>query len=212
MAKRIHDLLRRKGLHLRVCVCRYVGSFVRDYGQVATTATAAATITTRSLCEQSPHQNKLVNDIFVKLVRGLVYGHGVKCINRPRVGSKMRRTKGQRQTTAGFLHSLLLFCRHNTSHRQHHLIPRQTLRSDNKHSTKAHIMPPTARSTHPDFRDHVTAAQARALDKKTEGLLFKQMDAERAGHLDRYLQIAQEMLQARLSVYKPESMPIGSAW
>ena len=112
MAKRIHDLLRRKGLHLCVCVCRYVGSFVRDYGQVATTATAAATITTRSLCEQSPHQNKLVNDIFVKLVRGLVYGHGVKCINRPRVGSKKRRTKGQRQTTAGVLHSLLLFCRH----------------------------------------------------------------------------------------------------
>jgi len=73
-------------------------------------------------------------------------------------------------------------------------------------------MPPTARSTHPDFRDHVTAAQARALDKKTEGLLFKQMDAERAGHFDRYLQIAQEILQARLSVYKPESMPIGSAW
>ncbi|CAN9391811.1 unnamed protein product [Alternaria alternata] len=73
-------------------------------------------------------------------------------------------------------------------------------------------MPPMASSIHPDFRDDVTAAQARAADKKTEGLLFQQMDADRAGDTDRYLQLAQEMLQTRLSVYKPESMPIGGAW
>lgn len=73
-------------------------------------------------------------------------------------------------------------------------------------------MPPMASSIHRDFRDDVTAAQARAADKKTEHLLFQQMDAERVGDLDRYLQLAQEMLQTRLSVYKPESMPIGGAW
>ena len=54
-----------------------------------------------------------------------------------------------------------------------------------------------ASSIYPNFRDHVTAAQARAADKKTDRLLFQQMDAERAGRLDRYLQLAQEMLQTR---------------
>ncbi|CAN9463000.1 unnamed protein product [Alternaria alternata] len=73
-------------------------------------------------------------------------------------------------------------------------------------------MPPMASSIHPDFRDDVTVAQARAADEKTERLFFEQQVAKRAGDMDRYLQLAQEMLQTRLGVYKPDSMPVGDAW
>ncbi|RYO15163.1 hypothetical protein AA0111_g11769 [Alternaria arborescens] len=73
-------------------------------------------------------------------------------------------------------------------------------------------MPPMASSIHPDFRDDVTAAQARAADEKTECLFFEQQLAKRAGDMDRYMQLAQEMLQTRLGVYKSDSMPVGDAW
>ncbi|RYN72868.1 hypothetical protein AA0120_g12676 [Alternaria tenuissima] len=73
-------------------------------------------------------------------------------------------------------------------------------------------MPPMASSIHPDFRDDVTVVQARAADEKTEHLFFEQQVAKRAGDTDRYLQLAQEMLQTRLGVYKPDSMPVGDAW
>jgi hypothetical protein len=82
----------------------------------------------------------------------------------------------------------------------------------NKNITTRRIMPPMASSIHPDFRDDVTASEAHAVDKETERLLLQQPVVEKAGDLERYLQLAQEMLELRLRVYKPESPPIAGCW
>ena len=64
---------------------------------------------------------------------------------------------------------------------------------------------------HPDFRDDVTKADARAADKETKRLIFEQQKMG-TGDWARYIEIAHEMLRARLRAYNPDSPPIGGAY